>query len=131
MVTFPALRTETNQPRIVPTAPLAGATRGGAHITFTADRAHGIVLPVDLPIDPAMGSFASYAFDLYDPDGKLAWTGSLASPAQAPGTDLQLSVVVPGAMLRSGAYSMAISGVGADGGKTAIERYAFDVVLSK
>ena len=131
MVTFPALRTETNQPHIVPSAPLFGATRGGAHVTFTADRAHGIALPVELPIDPALGSFVSYSFELYDPDGKLAWTGTLASPAQAPGSDLQLSVVVPGGMLRSGSYSMAVSGVGTYGNKTAIERYAFDVVLSK
>jgi len=131
MVTFPALRSETSQPRIVPTAPLYGATRGGTQVTFTADRTHGIALPVDLPVDPAMGSFASYSFELYDPDGKLVWTGSLAAPAQTPRSDLQLSVVVPGAMLRNGSYSMAISGVGTNGDKTAMERYAFDVVLSK
>ena len=131
MVTFPALRTDATQPRIVPTAPPYGATRGDTHITLTADRAHGIALPVDLPTEPAIGSFTSYAFELYDPDGKPVWTGTLASPAQAPGVDLQLSVVVPGAMLKNGSYSMAVSGVGSNGEKTAIQRYAFDVVLSK
>jgi hypothetical protein len=131
LVTFPALRTAAIQPRIVPTAPLYGATRGSTHITLTADRTHGIAVPVDLPVEPGMGNFASYSFELYDPDGRLAWTGNLASPAQAPNGDLQLSVVIPGRMLKSGTYSMAVSGVGAQGNRTAIERYVFDVVLSK
>lgn len=131
MVSIPALRTALSQPRIVPTAPAYGATRGSAHIALAADRAHGIALPVDLLQDPGMGSFASYSFDLYDPAGKLAWTGSLASPAQVAGGDLQLSVVIPGAMLTTGTYSMAVSGVGVHGDRTAIERYVFDVVVSK
>lgn len=131
LVTFPALRTASIQPRIVPTAPLYGATRGSTHITLTADRTHGIALPVDLPVEPGMGNFASYSFDLYAPDGKLAWTGNLASPAQALSGDLQLSLVIPGGMLKNGTYSMTVSGVGTHGDRAAIERYVFDIVLSK
>jgi hypothetical protein len=92
---------------------------------------HGIALPVDLPVEPGMGSFVSYSFDLYDPDGRLAWTGNVESPPQASTGDLQLSVVIPGGMLKSGTYSLAVSGVGAQGNRSAIERYVFDVVLSK
>ena len=131
LITFPALRTAAIQPRIVPTAPLYGATRGSTHTTLTADRMHGIALPVDLPVEPGIGSFVSYSFDLYDPDGRLAWTGNVESPPQASTGDLQLSVVIPGGMLKSGTYSLAVSGVGAQGNRSAIERYVFDVVLSK
>jgi hypothetical protein len=131
LVTFPALRTAAIQPRIVPTAPVYGATRGSTHTTLTSDRTHGIVLPIDLPVVPEMGTFVSYSFDLHGPDGKLAWTGNLASPTQTPGGDLQASLVIPGGMLENGTYSMAVSGVGAKGDQTTIERYVFDVVLSK
>jgi hypothetical protein len=131
LVIFPALRTAAIQPRIVPTAPVHGATRGGTQITLTADRTHGIVLPIDLPVEPGIGNFVAYSFELHGPDGKLAWTGNLASPAQTPGGDLQVSLVIPGGMLKSGTYSMAVSGVGTKGDQTTIERYVFDVVLSK
>lgn len=129
LVTFPALHSSANEPRIVPIAPLYGATRGETHITITADRIHGIALPVDLPIEPGTRAYVSYSFDLNDPQGELAWTGTIASPAQQPGADLQLSIVLPGRTLNSGTYSMAVSGVGADGSRTAVERYVFDVVL--
>lgn len=131
LVTFPALHSSEDEPRIVPVAPLYGATRGETHITITADRTHGIALPVDLPIEPGTRAYVSYFFELNDPQGKLAWTGTIAAPAQQPDADLQLSIVVPGRMLNSGTYSMAVSGVGADGSRTAVEKYVFDVVLSK
>ena len=131
LVILPALRTEAGQPRIVPTAPLSGGTRGETLTTLAVDRAHGVALPVDVPLEPALGNFSSYAFELYDPDGKLAWTGTLAAPAETPVGELSLSIMIPGGMLKNGRYSMAISGVGGKGDRTAIERYAFNIVLSK
>jgi len=38
LVTYPALRASADQPRLLPWAPLHGATRGGAHLAVTADR---------------------------------------------------------------------------------------------
>jgi hypothetical protein len=127
---IPALHTAENQPRIVTLGPLSGATRGGTPTAITADRRHGVGLPVDLPLEPSLGNFVSYSFDLNDPQGKLAWTGSIAAPAQEGG-DLQLSIVIPGGMLQSGRYSLAVSGVGSHGERTAIGQYVFAISLAK
>lgn len=131
LVMFPALHTAENKPRIVVLGPLSGATRGGAPTAITADRTHGVALPVDLPLEPSLGNFVSYSFDLNDPQGKSAWTGSIAAPAQVAGGDLQLSIVIPGGMLQSGTYSLAVSGVGSHGERTAIGQYVFAISLAK
>ncbi|HTW78758.1 MAG TPA: zf-HC2 domain-containing protein [Terracidiphilus sp.] len=131
LVTFPALRTAADQPAIAPVASLSGATRGNTHATVVADRAHGIALPVDLPLDPALGDFVSYSFELYNPQGKLAWSGALPAPAQSSTGDLQLSVVLRGRMLEDGTYSVSIFGTGTHGERTPLEHYVFDVTLTK
>lgn len=131
LVTLPSLRKAATQPAIVPVAPLSGVTRGETRTTVAADRAHGISVPVDIPLDPAIGTFVSYSFELYDPQGKLAWSGTVPAPAQKSTGDLQFSFVVRGGMLKSGTYRVAISGTGAHGETTPIENYVFDVALAK
>jgi hypothetical protein len=42
----------------------------------------------------------------------------------------RLSLVIPGAMLQSGAYSLVVSGAGEHGERTVIDRYAFDLRLT-
>ena len=130
-VTFPALRTAATQPRIVPVAPLHGATRGSDHPTLTADRMHGVALPIDLSQQPGMVPAVSYVFDLRDPQGKVAWSG--AAPATAEGADgeQQLSIVIPGGSLQNGAYSLTITSVDAHGGRTPIDQCVFDIVVSE
>jgi len=89
--------------------------RGEARWTIAADYRHGVALPVVLPPQPSPGAYASYSFELYDPQGKLAWTG-LAAPPDDEASDLAgLSLVIPGAMLRNGAYTLAVSGIAAHG----------------
>lgn len=130
LVTFPALRAAANQPRLLAWAPLHGATRGGAPMIVMADRKNGVALPVDLPPQPGVGAYASYSFDLYDPQGKLAWTGQAAAPASDAGNGQQLSLAIPGSMLQSGSYAIAVSGISAHGERTAIDKYAFDLRLT-
>jgi hypothetical protein len=130
LITLPALHKAASQPRVMQVAPLYGATRGGSHASITADRANGIVLPVDLPLDSAAGNVAFIAFELSNAQGKTIWTNTVPASAQSGG-DLQLSIVVPGGMLENGAYALTASSVGAHGEQTAIGRYVFDVVLSK
>lgn len=130
-VTFPALRKQAGQPAVIPVAPLSGGTRGETHATIAADRAHGIAVPVDIPLDPAIGTFVSYSFALYNPQGKLAWSDSIATPAQTPTGDLQLSFVIPGRLLANGTYSVSISGTGAHGESTPIEHFVFNIALTK
>lgn len=131
LVTLPGLRKAASQPAVVPVAPLSGATRGETHATVAADPAHGISIPVDIPLDPAIGTFTSYSFALYDPQGKLAWSGKVAAPAPGPTGDLQLSFVIPGRLLANGPYSVSISGTGAHGETTPIEHFVFNVALTK
>lgn len=130
LVTYPALRARANQPRLLAWTPLHGATRGGAHQAITADRRQGVALPVDLPPQPSMGAYASYAFDLYDPQGKLAWAGLAAAPAGESGDGQRLSLAIPGAMLRNGSYTIAVAGIAAHGERTEIDRYVFDLRLT-
>jgi len=130
LVTFPTLRTAAIQPRLVPLAPLHGATRGASHLAVTADRKHGVALPVNLPLEPGIANYISYSIDLYDPQGRLAWTGVVAAPGEVARGDQPLSLVIPGAMLRNGAYSVAVSGVAPHGERTVIERYVFDLLLT-
>jgi len=130
LVTYPGLRAAAGQPRLLPWAPLHGATRGGTHLTITTDRRQGVALPVDLPQPPSIGAYASYSFDLNDPQGKLVWTGSMAAPVDEAGAGQRLSLVIPGAMLRNGTYTLTISGVAAQGERTRIDQYAFDLRLT-
>jgi hypothetical protein len=78
-----------------------------------------------------MGTFVSYSFELYNPQGKLAWSGTIPAPAQGSAGDFELSLVMPGGMLKDGVYSVSISGTGAHGESTPIERYAFNLVVTK
>ena len=99
LVTYPGLRAAANQPRLLPWTPLHGATRG-AHLAITADHEHGVVLPIDLPQPPSIGAYASYSFDLTDPQGKQVWTGAVAAPGDEAGDSQRISLVIPGAMLQ-------------------------------
>jgi anti-sigma factor RsiW len=130
LVIYPGLRAEASQPRLIPWAPLHGAMRDGVPLAITADRRHGVALPVDLPAQSSLDAYASYSIDLYDPQGKLAWTGAVAAPNESQSVAQRLSLVIPGAMLQSGAYSLVVSGVGSRGERTVIDRYAFDLRLT-
>lgn len=128
LVVYPGLRAAASQPRLLPWAPLHGAMRDGAPLAITADRLHGVALPVDLPAQSNLDAYASYSLDLYNPQGKLAWTGVVAPPSDSGAQ--RFSLVIPGAMLQSGAYSLVVSGDGAHGEHTVIDRYAFDLRLT-
>jgi hypothetical protein len=129
-VTFPALRQAENEPRLAPMAPLRSATRGATRPTFTADGTHGVALPVDLVIEPEMAPASTYSFDLRGPQGKLIWTGSLPAPAPGADSDQSFSLTIPGGMLQSGSYSLAVTSVTAQGGRTPVEQYNFDIVMT-
>ncbi len=130
LVTFPALRQAANEPRLAPVAPLRSATRGTTHLTFTADRIHGVALPVDLVIEPGTAPAASYSFDLRDPHGKLVWTGTSPATAQGTDNDQSFSLTIPGGMLQNGPYALMVTSVTPQGGRTPIEQYNFDIVVT-
>jgi hypothetical protein len=129
LVTYPGLRAAADQPRLLPWAPLHGATRG-AQLAITADRQHGVALPIDLPQPPSFGAYVSYSFGLNDPQGKLVWTGAVAAPGDEAGDGQRISLVIPGAMLSNGTYTVTVTGVTAQGERTRIDQYAFDLHLT-
>ena len=129
LVTFPGLRAAANQPRLLPWAPLHGATRG-AQLAITADRRHGVALPIDLPQPPSIGAYASYSFDLTDPQGKLVWTGSAAAPGDEAGNGQRISLVIPGALLSNGTFKVTLSAITAQGEHIRIDQFAFDLHLT-
>lgn len=130
LVTFPALRSAADQPHLLPAVPLHGATRGDERMTITADRSHGIALPFDFYRQPDSANYSSYAFDLYDPQGKLAWTGAIPVPGGDQGSDERISLAIPGAMLQNGVYTIVVSGIGSHEERTEVERHVFDVHLT-
>lgn len=129
LVTYPRLRAAASQPHLIPWAQLHEAMRGGAPVSITANREHGVALPVDLPSQLSEGTYASYSIDLYDPQGKLAFGSVVAAPGESDSGSQRLGLVIPGAVLRNGVYTLAVSGVAAHGERTMINRYAFEIHL--
>lgn len=125
VATIPALRSSANQPQVVPWTSVHVGTRGGAPTPVVADRAHGVVLLVDLP---QLGAYASYSFVLFDASGKQAWKSGGIAPA--PGETGAVSLVIPGQGLQQGAYTLAISGVLASGQTAELGRRSLEIGFS-
>jgi hypothetical protein len=133
LVTYPALRMAANEPRLAPTVFLHSGSRGAAHTPVDVDRKQGTALLIDTP--PHNG-YASFLFELRDPQGKLAL--HLTAPIDASqnsgqdgrpeggAADGTLSLAIPSAGLQEGAYTLVISGVAASGERTEIERQILD-----
>jgi hypothetical protein len=131
LVTFPALRQSAIQPQLVPVVPLRPSTRGSsARPAFSVDRAHGIALPIDLSGEPGTTPAASYSFDLRDQQGKLVWSSTIAAPAANTDNEQPYSLMIPGGALHSGSYSLSITSVSAQGVRTPIDQYGFDIVMT-
>ena len=133
-VTIPHLRGESEEPRLVPVEALRGATRGAGHQKLTAMRGQGLAVPIDLlPADmPGGTAYPKYAFALVGPDGKTAWTATVAEPVStSAGEDAgQRALLIPARMLRDGTYTITVAGVDAQGTQTPVERYVFDLTLT-
>jgi Putative zinc-finger len=124
LATIPSLRSAAGEPRVLPSTAFHAGTRGAAHTSVQADRTQGAVLSIELPQD---STYASYAFDLYDPQGKLLWTRTSISSNASTAGDGTISLVIPGAGLLQGSYTLAISGKTAQGGRTEIDRRVIDI----
>jgi hypothetical protein len=120
--TIPALRSAAIQPEVAPWASVHLGTRGAAPTPVVADPAHGVVLLVDLP---EQGTYASYAFSLYDPLGNRTWKSESIPSAQ--GESGTVSLFIPGNGLRQGTYSLEISGFLPSGQSAELGRRAFDI----
>jgi hypothetical protein len=127
LVELPGLRSAA-EPHFVSPTPLRGATRGSEHQKVATTVSQGLAIPVDmLPVDG--GNYASYAFEVVNPQSKVVWSASIPAPVK-DGTAPQ-TLVIPGQMLKNGTYTVKISGVDAQGAQTVVETYVFDLTLEK
>jgi Putative zinc-finger len=126
--TIPALRSAAAQPRLAPWVSFHTGTRGDAHLSVPADPAQGAVLLIQIPED---SGYASYSFDLFDPQGKRVWTQTEAASTQAAMGGGAFSLMIPGAGLAQASYTLVVSGVNPQGGRTEIDRRILDIHLNR
>ncbi len=122
--TIPALRTASAEPRMVPWTMLHLGTRGVEPTRVEADRHKGAVVLIDLPMQPV---YASYAFDLLDPQGKRVWGQTVQRSGQSGDEGPTVSLLIPGAGLQQGTYTLNISGISPQGAQSSIGRRSLDV----
>jgi len=122
-VTYPNLTAAANQPQVGPWASLNVSTRAGASVTpIKARPGEGFGLLVNLP--PEDG-FASYAADLYNPAGKLEWSG----PIPAGSTEQGRQIYIPGRNRLPGTYTLVVHGISPAGESKEISRHSIDLQI--
>lgn len=122
LVTYPKLTATVNQPQVGPWASVNVSTRGSATTVIKAHTGEGFGLLVNLP--PEDG-FASYRLDLYNPAGKLEWSGPLsATPA-----DEGRQIYIPGRNRLPGTYALVVLGVTSAGESKEISRNSIDLQI--
>jgi Putative zinc-finger len=128
LATIPALRSAAAQPRLAPWVSFHTGTRGDDHLAVPADPKQGAVLLIEIPQE---NDFASYGFDLYDQHGSRIWSQTAAASSQVAGAGGAFSLMIPGARLVQGSYTLVVSGINPQGGRTEIDRRILDVHFSE
>ena len=123
-VTYPKLTAAVNQPQIGPWASVNVSTRGTATIPIKTRPGEGFGLLVNLPPDTG---FVSYAVDLYNPAGKLEWSGLLSTASADEGRQ----IYIPGRNHPAGIYTLAVRGVNAAGDSKEISRHSIDLQIQQ
>lgn len=123
-VTYPKLTAAANQPQVGPWASVNVSTRGAATIAIKTHPQEGFGLLVNLP--PESG-FASYVVDLYNPAGKLEWSGPLSVTSGDEGQQ----IYIPGRDRSPGTYTLAVRGINAAGESKEISRHSIDLQVQQ
>jgi hypothetical protein len=124
LATIPSLRSAATEPRLVPWVSFHTGTRGYAHLSVPSDPKQGAGVLIELPQENA---YTSYVFELYDPQGKQFWVHTVGASNQSSGEAGTFSLVIPGAALRQGSYTLVTSGITPQGGRIEIDRRILDV----
>lgn len=127
LVTYPSLRSTANQPRLLPWAPLHGATRG-ANLSLSATRATGVAIPLDL--SSRLGLPTTFLIELRDPKGEHIWSGSAQLSADSDDGPHPVSLVIPGSILQNGSYTIEISTLGSQSERSTTDRYGVEIHLT-
>lgn len=124
LATIPSLRSAATEPRMVPWASFHTSTRGDVHLAVPADPKQGAGVLIEIPEN---GAYNSYAFELYNPQGNLFWTHTAAAANSAGIGTGMFSLVIPGAALRQGSYTLVTSGITPQGARTEVDRRILDI----
>jgi anti-sigma factor RsiW len=128
LFTIPSLHTALTQPHVASWASVHMGTRGAEPIVVQADRQQGAVVLIDVP---QQSVYASYAMDLYDPQGKHFWNHTVPAPAENSSGSGIVPVVIPGPGLQEGSYTLNLAGISSQGARTELGRRALDVHLNE
>jgi Putative zinc-finger len=129
LVTYPHLMQAANEPQVGPWASVNISTRGSEPTVVKVLPGQGFSLLMNLP--PEDG-FASYATDLYNPAGKLEWSGTISGPeisSSASGEGRQIHV--PGGSRQAGTYTLVVRGITATGESKEVSRKPIDVQIQR
>jgi hypothetical protein len=121
-VVLPHLTQAVNQPQLVPWASVNVSTRGTDGTAIKARRGQGFSLLLNLPPEDGL---ASYQADLYNPGGKLEWSGAISAPAAEQGR----IIYIPGNDRQSGTYTLVVRGITGTGESKEISRHPIDLQI--
>ena len=126
IVEVPALQMAVSQPSLVPVTALRGAVRG-EHQKLTAT-AQGVAILVNLqPDEGAASEYASYTVELVNPQGKVAWSTTVAAPREDE--PAQQSLTIPRRGLENATYTVKVIGVDAHGARADVRTDVFDLTV--
>jgi anti-sigma factor RsiW len=134
-VTYPHLMEAANQPQPGPWVSVNVDTRSGpgdAAPTPVKPRAgESLVVVLNLPpkssANPSPQDYTSYTAELYNPAGKLEWSGTLAMSS----AEENRQISVPGRNRPSGIYTLVVRGITASGESKEVTRRPIDVQTQK
>jgi Putative zinc-finger len=121
-VRYPRLMQAANQPQVGPWASVNVSTRGGATTVIKAHPGEGFGLLVNLPSEDG---FVSYTADLYNPAGKLEWSGAISTA----GDEESRQIYIPGRNRQAVAYTLVVHGISAAGESKEISRHLIKVQI--
>ena len=122
-VTYPKLTQAVNQPQVGPWVSVSVSTRGTETKVVKTHAGEGFGVLVELP--PQDG-FASYVTDLYNPAGKLEWSGPISTQA-----DEGRQIYIPGRNRQAGTYTLVVRGISSTGESREISRQPIDLQIQK
>jgi hypothetical protein len=122
LVTYRQLSQAANEPRVGPWVSVNVSTRGTETKQVKAHPGEGFGVLLNLP--PEDG-FASYAVDLYNPAGKLEWSGPIST---APADEAR-QIYIPGRNRLPGTYMLAVRGITPAGESKELSRESIDLQI--
>jgi len=124
LVTYPKLAQAVRQPLIGSWVSVNVGTRGTEAKQIKAQAGQGFGVLLDIPPQDGL---ASYAVDLYNPAGKLEWSGRIPiAPA-----DENRQIYIPGRNRQPGTYTLVVSGITPAGESKEISRHPIDLQIQQ